>query len=108
VSLGARETELRAATLLRRRSEVVEAQVAEDLAGADQSQLRRFVLAKLRADDLEESEVPALVLVARFAGLPKIRRDLEAIAADPRRPEVAREAARRALGGERLPPINGA
>ena len=96
--MNAADSRLRAEALLRRRRVVTAADVASELAGADASELRRLVLRKLRADDLEETEVAPLALIAAHAGLGPARRDVERIAADERRPQLAREAARTMLG----------
>lgn len=97
MKLDARETRLRAEALLRRRRTVDAQDVVTELGGADVSELRRFLLVKLRADDLEEDEVPKLVLVATWSGLGPIRKDVQAIADDGSRPDVARDAALRML-----------
>jgi hypothetical protein len=87
-----------AEALLRRRREVGPAEVASELQGADVSELRRWILVKLRADDLEADEVPVLVRIAAHAGLGRARRDVAEVAEDPRAHGPAREAARLMLG----------
>lgn len=95
--MAAGDWQRKAEALLRRRRPVTAEDVAAEMEGADLSELRRFVAAKLRADDIEADELPALVLVAMRAGLGPARKDVEAVALDERRPEIARQAAWRIL-----------